>query len=102
MSDMSVFHRVDDVGALTIPRFLLLAVRLAAYGGALKARFAAQSAEVASAAVTPAAGVPSAGGGDTPPSVLAQLKRQQFAARHHADVAAIEWDNDKIYRELVK
>jgi hypothetical protein len=102
VSDLSVFHRVDDVAALTISRFLMLAVRLAAYGGALKARFATESAGMASTAVTPTAGVPSAGGGDTPPEVIAQLKRRQFAERHHADSDAIEWDDAQIYRELVK
>lgn len=101
MSDMSVFHRVDDLAALTISRFLMLVVRLSAYGGALGARFTRQTAGTASPADVSAAGVMSAGGGDTPPEVLAQMKRQQFAARHKSDVSSIEWDNGKLYRELV-
>lgn len=101
MSDMSVFHRVDDLAALTISRFLMLATRLAAYGGALKAWYAHETAGTASPADVSAAGAPNVGGGDTPPEVLAQMKRQQFAARHKADVASIEWDNGKLYRELV-
>jgi hypothetical protein len=98
---MSVFHRMDDLAALTISRFLMLVVRLSAYGGALAKRFTHDSAGTASPAGAPVAGVPSAGDGDTPPEVLAQMKRQQFAARHGTDVSAIEWDNGKLYRELV-
>jgi hypothetical protein len=103
VSDMSVYHRVDDVAALTITRFLSLAVRLSAYGGVLRARFAAtQTAGTASPANVPAAGsVPRAGGGDTPPEVVAAIKRQQFAARYGTDPNAIRWDNDEVYRELV-
>lgn len=104
LSDLSVFHRVDDPGRLTIRRFRSLALRLPAYAGALRAALGAQTAEVASAAGTPARPVsPPVGGsgGDTPPELLAQLKRQQFAQRHGADASAIEWDNDAIYRELV-
>jgi hypothetical protein len=39
-SDLSVFHRVDDVDRLTITRLLALAPRLSAYAGALRARYA--------------------------------------------------------------
>jgi hypothetical protein len=108
VSDLSVFHRVDDANALTIPRFLTFAVRLSAYAGALRARFSqTQTAGTASPVGAPTAGVPSTGGGDTPPEVLHQLKAQQFAARHAklndapVDPSAIRWDNDEVFRELV-
>jgi len=102
VSDMSVYHRVDDLAALTITRFLSLVVRLSAYGGALRTRFTAQTAGTASPANVPAAGiVPRAGGGDTPPEVVAAIKRQQFAARYGTDPNAIRWDDDEVYRELV-
>jgi hypothetical protein len=102
VSDMSVYHRVDDVNALTIPRFRSLVVRLSAYGGALRARFApTQTAGMASPANVPAAGTAHTGGGDTPPEVIAAIKRQQFAARYGTDPSAIRWDNDEVYRELV-
>ena len=101
MSDMSVYHRVDDVNTLSLPRFRALVVRLSAYGGVLRARFT-QTAGTASPANVPAAGiVPRAGSGDTPPEVVAAIKRQQFAARYGTDPAAIRWDNDEVYRELV-
>lgn len=113
MSDFSVYHRVDDLAALTISRFLMLAVRLGAYGGALKAALTApRSAEVASAAVTSAAGVPSVGGGDTPPEVIRQMKLAQFAARHQQmsskpgkpappiDPTAIVWDDNAVLSAL--
>lgn len=38
---MSVFHRVGDIGAMRSVTFLRLAVRLAAYSGAVAARIAA-------------------------------------------------------------
>ena len=108
VSDLSVFHRVDDVNTLTIPRFLAFAVRLSAYAGALRSRFSqAQTAGTASPVGAPTAGVPSAGGGDTPPEILHQLKAQQFAARHAklkdapVDPSAIRWDDNEVFRELV-
>jgi len=102
-SDLAVFHRVDDPDTLSIPVFLSKVVRLSAYGGALATRFAAsQTAGTASPANVPAAGiVPRTGGGDTPPEVVAAIKRQQFAARYKTDPSAIRWDNDEVYRELV-
>jgi hypothetical protein len=101
-SDLSVFHRIDDPDTLSIPVFLSKVVRLGAYGGALKARLAAtQTAGTASPANVPAVGTPSVGGGDTPPEVVAAMKRQQFAQRYQIDPSQITWDNDQIYRELV-
>jgi hypothetical protein len=108
VSDLSAFHRVDDVATLTIGRFLTLACRLAAYSGALRARFALETAGKASPANVPTAGVPSTGGGDTPPEVVRQMKMQQFAARHAklsgrpVDPASVRWDDDEVLRELVK
>ena len=42
-SDMSVFHRIDDVTALDGPRFFRLAWRLSAYTGVMQARVVAES-----------------------------------------------------------
>lgn len=103
MSDLSVFHRIDDPGTLTIRRFLSLAARLPAYRGALALALEPhRPAEVASAAGVPAgrSGALSAGG-DTPPEVIAAIKKQQFAERYKIDPSNITWDNDAIYRELV-
>lgn len=102
-SDLAVFHRVDDPDTLTIPVFQSKALRLGAYDGALKVRLgvATQTAGTASPAHVPAAGVPSVGGGDTPPEVVAAMKRQQFAQRYQIDPSQITWDDDQIYRELV-
>src|ERR1700754_4328631 len=79
VSDLSVFHRIDDVAALAITRFLMLAVRLSAYSGALRARFAQQAASdagtasLASVPVT-ASSTPGGGDGDTPDEVIRQIK----------------------------
>jgi hypothetical protein len=45
VSDFSVFHRVDDVGAMPSATFFALAPRLSAYQGAMRARVAAEMAE---------------------------------------------------------
>ena len=37
-SDLSVFHRIDDPGTISFPRYLSLAVRLHHYVGAVRAR----------------------------------------------------------------
>lgn len=100
-SDLSVFHRVDDVDRLTIARYLMLTPRLSAYDGALKAKlgnrthYAPPPAEIR--------GVPLAadGQGDTPPEVVAQLKRTALAARYGVDPASIETvSTDVLVREL--
>lgn len=44
-SDFSVFHRVDDMGALPARAFFALAERLSAYQGIVSARAAIQAAE---------------------------------------------------------
>lgn len=44
-SDFSVFHRVDDMGALPARAFFALAERLSAYQGIVAARAAIQAAE---------------------------------------------------------
>ena len=41
VSDMSVFHRVEEVEAMSARRFFAFAVRLPAYSGAVTARIAA-------------------------------------------------------------
>ena len=42
-SDMSVFHRVDDVYAMPAPRFFAFAYRIAAYDGMLARRIEAEN-----------------------------------------------------------
>lgn len=37
-SDLSAFHRIDDPMTIDGPRYFMLAIRLAAYAGALAAR----------------------------------------------------------------
>lgn len=44
-SDLSVFHRIDAPEEMSGPRYLLLAERLGAYGGAVTARLARMQAE---------------------------------------------------------
>jgi hypothetical protein len=101
-SDLSVFHRVDDVDQLTIRRYLMLAPRLSAYEGALRAKLKHQPQR---AAVAPSElrGVPLAadGQGDTPPEVVAQLKRTALAARYGVDPGIIETvSTDVLLKEL--
>lgn len=102
-SDLSVFHRVDDVDQLTIARYLDLAPRLGAYEGALRRRLAAPEPDAAPEVAT-VRGVPLAAGGhgDTPPEVVAALKRQALAARHGVDPSAIETvSTDVLVKELM-
>lgn len=44
-SDLSVFHRVDDMWAMDGPRFFRLAVRLPAYEGVVRRRLMADAVE---------------------------------------------------------
>lgn len=100
-SDLSVFHRVDEVDRLTIARYLALAPRLAAYQGALRARLA--TSETTASGTPSVRGVPMAadGVGDTPPEVVAQLKRTALGARYGVDPAAIETVSaDVLLKEL--
>lgn len=53
-SDMSVFHRVDDITELAGPVFFRLVWRLPAYAGVLQARQAAESQDAQPAASAPA------------------------------------------------
>lgn len=99
-SDLSVFHRVDDVDQLTIRRYLDLAPRLSAYEGALRRRL---SADVPAQGAETVRGVPLAAAeqGDTPPEVVASMKRQALAARYGVDPSAIETvSTDVLVREL--
>lgn len=43
-SDLSVFHRVDDMYAMPAPQLLRFALRLPAYAGVLRARIEAEAA----------------------------------------------------------
>lgn len=44
-SDMSVFHRIDDIATLDGPRFFRLAWRLPAYQGVMRARLLTERKE---------------------------------------------------------
>lgn len=44
-SDLSAFHRIDDPMTIDAARYFALAVRLAAYAGALRARISHEEAE---------------------------------------------------------
>jgi hypothetical protein len=44
-SDLSAFHRIDDLYALDGPRFFRLAVRLTSYAGVMQARAVALEEE---------------------------------------------------------
>jgi hypothetical protein len=50
-SDMSVFHRVDDIGEMDGPTFFKIAYRLSAYAGVMAARHMAEREEQPHAAV---------------------------------------------------
>lgn len=45
-SDLSRFHRVDDLHALDGPRFFRLAARVFAYGGVMAARLREQEGDI--------------------------------------------------------
>lgn len=104
VSDLSAFHRIDDVAALTITKFLMLAVRLSAYSGALRSRFTQpnDTAGTASLAAVPVTASTTSGGGDgdTPDEVIRQIKLAQFAQRHGANAGEIEWNDREVLREL--
>jgi hypothetical protein len=83
VSDMSVFHRVDDVASIPLRRLFLLADRLVAYEGALRntvLRQAQRAAEPVNPATAPAAPAP---GAAPVPEVtsLDEVKRLRAAAR---------------------
>lgn len=113
-SDFSVFHRVDDVGELDSARFLTLARRLGAYGGAVTVVLGAERARAEAAPAAPdTAPVPSpiprgelldartADGRDTPEDVVRQLQNQALAKRYGVDPSTISWvSGDEIIREL--
>jgi hypothetical protein len=103
-SDLSVFHRVDDVDQLTIVRYLELAPRLGAYSGALRARLTNEAPAARAQGASETNGVPLAAGagGDTPPEVVAQLKRAALAARYGVDPASIQTvSTDVLVKELM-
>lgn len=74
-SDMSVFHRVDDIAALDGLRFFRLAWRLPAYEGAMRARqLREREDELAASASAPAQGVSSGGRVNWNPGTKATLQ----------------------------
>lgn len=100
-SDLSVFHRVDDVDQLTIRRYLMLAPRLSAYEGALRAKLKDQPQRTSPPPEVGGVPLASDGQGDTPPEVVARLKRTALAARYGVDPGTIETvSTDVLLKEL--
>lgn len=74
-SDMSVFHRIDDITALDGPRFFRLVWRLPAYEGAMRARLQAERDEQPrqSASGVPLGPPPGSGSAEWNPGTKATL-----------------------------
>jgi len=83
VSDMSVFHRVDDVAAIPIARLFLLADRLGAYRGAVHSAITLEAQRAADTPKTaPAAGSTPEGRTAVPEvTSLDEVKRLRAAAR---------------------
>lgn len=96
LSDLSVFHRVEDADTLTISAFCQLAVRLGAYDGVMrKVHLASGTAPDA----VPATAV----NGDTPPEIVAAKKRQAVAQRYNVDPGSIDFVSEsEIIQELMR
>lgn len=86
VSDMSVFHRVDDVRTLPLPRLFAMADRLGAYQGAVHAAIALEARQAADGpkrvpASTSTPGAPAAAQPVPEVTSLAEVKRLRAAAR---------------------
>ena len=80
-SDMSVFHRIEEVESMPARRFFAFATRLPAYSGAVTARLAAAMAaeqKPAAAAGAPKAAAP-AGQQGVMPGTRAAIQGSEFA-----------------------
>jgi hypothetical protein len=73
-SDMSAFHRIDDVTRLSGPAFFKLAWRLPAYAGVMQSRAVAASREESSPTAPPASGSYSPGRQQINPGTKASLQ----------------------------
>lgn len=76
-SDMSVFHRIEEVEAMSGRRFFAFAIRLPAYAGAVRARLA-MAASTEPPAAAPAA-VPRQGAQGVMPGTRAAIQASEFA-----------------------
>jgi hypothetical protein len=72
-SDLSVFHRVDDLTALDGPTFFRLAWRLPAYQGVMRARLEAEQEEHDQSPTAPRAAEPQSGGREWNPGTQTTL-----------------------------
>lgn len=82
-SDFSVFHRVDDMYALPAEQFFALSVRMAAYSGALAARFRQEGERTPAAPQTPTRPTEPGGIPEVPlnqvQAVRDRIRQEQFA-----------------------
>lgn len=107
-SDMSAFHRIDKPRALPAERFFKLAVRLPAYGGALAVTMARRGDEQATQAESAAPAMvsdvlPTLPNGDTPPEVVAAMRRAAFARHHGVDPSSINYiSTDELVVEMMR
>lgn len=81
VSDMSVFHRVDDVRTLPLPRLFLLADRLGAYQGAVHGVIMRQAQQAADGPKAVPASTPASAQPVPEVTSLDQVKRLRAAAR---------------------
>lgn len=83
VSDMSVFHRVDDVTSIPTARLFVLADRLGAYQGAVHAAIMLEAQQAANGPKPVPASASTPGAPATAPEVtsLAEVKRLRAAAR---------------------
>lgn len=90
-SDLSAFHRIDDVSSMDGPRYFLLAPRLPAYRGALRARIEAERErenDQAPVAQNPRAASPAAPS-RVPDSVMLARLQTEGLAEHTKDEVAV-------------
>jgi hypothetical protein len=80
-SDLSVFHRVDDLAGISVCRFFRLVTRLSAYGGVMTSRFAAPApAAPVAAPERLAADLPVPARDVTPENADALLNNEMYGA----------------------
>lgn len=106
-SDLSVFHRVDDVDALPIARYVALAHRLGAYDGVMRHQLAATAGPAAAPGAPTPVGTIEIGGqsipmiGEATSEQVAEMQRSAAASRYGVDPAQIvQVSGDTILSEL--
>lgn len=78
-SDMSVFHRIEEVESMPARRFFAFATRLPAYSGAVTARLAAAAAPAQPPAAAAAPAGASAPSSSAMPGTRAAIQASEFA-----------------------